>query len=185
MKVSAKRCIPLTCSAISKSRSGRDAVDLVEGEDRPAPARAEPLDDLRGPRRWRRARRRSAGPRYPHPRRRPTPPRPWRDRAGGAARTAPACRRRRVAKSPSMAMPRMRARVVCALWVTIETLAPTIRFSSVDLPALGSPISAMNPARVMPRRASPAAPPPPSARHGASSPPWPIRARRPQAAPPR
>ena len=47
-----------------------------------------------------------------------------------------------------MAMPRMRARVVWTLWVTMETLAPTMRFSSVDLPAFGSPIRATRPQRV-------------------------------------
>ena len=47
-----------------------------------------------------------------------------------------------------MQTPRMRARVVCTLWVTIETLAPTMRLSRVDLPALGSPIRATKPARV-------------------------------------
>ena len=50
--------------------------------------------------------------------------------------------------APSSAMPRMRARVVWTLWVTIETLAPTMRLSSVDLPALGSPIRATKPQRV-------------------------------------
>ena len=39
----------------------------------------------------------------------------------------------------------MRVRVVCTLCVTIETFAPTIRFSSVDFPAFGSPISATSP----------------------------------------
>ena len=59
-----------------------------------------------------------------------------------------------------MAIPRIRVRVVCTLWVTIETLAPTIRFRSVDLPAFGSPISATSPQRVTPRPpAAPAAPP--------------------------
>ena len=54
-----------------------------------------------------------------------------------------------------MAMPRIRIRVVCTLWVTIETLAPTMRFISVDLPAFGSPISATSPQRVPARHASP------------------------------
>ena len=81
-------------------------------------------------------------------------------------------------------MPRMRVRVVCTLWVTIETLAPTIRFSSVDLPAFGSPISATNPqrvaSRVMPRPpAAPAAPRPPPAAPRASRPPAPRRRARP------
>src|SRR6056297_4201253 len=48
-----------------------------------------------------------------------------------------------------MATPRMRARVVCTLCVTILTFAPTMRLSKVDLPALGSPIRAMNPARLV------------------------------------
>ena len=48
----------------------------------------------------------------------------------------------------AIATPRIRARVVCTLCVTIDTFAPTIRFSSVDFPALGSPISAINPALV-------------------------------------
>ena len=47
-----------------------------------------------------------------------------------------------------LAMPRIRARVVCTLWVTIDTFAPTSRFSSVDLPALGAPIRATKPERV-------------------------------------
>ncbi len=42
----------------------------------------------------------------------------------------------------------MSARVVCTLGVTIETLAPTSALSSVDLPALGAPISATKPQRV-------------------------------------
>ena len=52
-------------------------------------------------------------------------------------------------------MPRIRVRVVCTLWVTIETFAPTMRFSSVDLPAFGSPISATSPQRVAAAHASP------------------------------
>jgi hypothetical protein len=47
-----------------------------------------------------------------------------------------------------MAMPRTRDRVVCTFGVTIDTLVPTIAFISVDLPALGAPIKATNPARV-------------------------------------
>jgi hypothetical protein len=50
--------------------------------------------------------------------------------------------------SPWVAMPRTMARVVCTLWVTIDTLAPTSWFRSVDLPALGAPISATKPERV-------------------------------------
>ena len=52
-----------------------------------------------------------------------------------------------ICASPSMATPRIRARVVCTLCVTIETLAPTIWLVSVDFPALGSPIRATKPAR--------------------------------------
>ena len=47
-----------------------------------------------------------------------------------------------------VAMPRTMARVVCTLWVTIDTLAPTSWLTSVDLPALGAPISATKPERV-------------------------------------
>ena len=49
---------------------------------------------------------------------------------------------------PSIAMPRTSARVVCTLGVTIATLLPTSALISVDLPALGAPISAMKPQRV-------------------------------------
>src|SRR5690606_40540640 len=38
---------------------------------------------------------------------------------------------------------------ICTLWVTIETLAPTMRFRSVDLPALDSPIKATKPTRMV------------------------------------
>src|SRR4029079_11915586 len=49
---------------------------------------------------------------------------------------------------PIKAMPRTGPRVVCALWVTIETLAPTSALVSVDLPLFGAPISATKPQRV-------------------------------------
>ena len=49
---------------------------------------------------------------------------------------------------PSIAMPRNSVRVVCTLGVTIATLLPTSALISVDLPALGAPISAMKPQRV-------------------------------------
>src|SRR6478672_12566061 len=39
-------------------------------------------------------------------------------------------------------------RVVCALWVTMATLAPTTALISVDLPLFGAPISATKPHRV-------------------------------------
>src|SRR5262245_17629682 len=45
-------------------------------------------------------------------------------------------------------MPRSGMRVVCTLRLTIETLAPTSALTSVDLPALGAPITAMKPQRV-------------------------------------
>src|SRR5262249_43350102 len=50
--------------------------------------------------------------------------------------------------APAIAMPRIRARVVCTFGVTIETLLPTSALRSVDLPAFGVPISAMKPQRV-------------------------------------
>ena len=53
-----------------------------------------------------------------------------------------------ICADPAMQTPRIRARVVCTLWVTMLTLAPTILFSRVDFPAFGSPISATNPACV-------------------------------------
>ena len=45
-------------------------------------------------------------------------------------------------------MPITRRRVVCTLGETIETLVPTSRLSSVDLPTLGAPTIATKPARV-------------------------------------
>ena len=47
-----------------------------------------------------------------------------------------------ICAAPCMATPSTRRRVVCTFGETMETLAPTSRFSSVDLPALGAPISA-------------------------------------------
>ena len=49
---------------------------------------------------------------------------------------------------PIKAMPRTGPRVVCALWVTIDTLAPTSALVRVDLPLFGAPISATKPQRV-------------------------------------
>jgi hypothetical protein len=46
----------------------------------------------------------------------------------------------------------MRVRVVCGRGETIAIFAPRTRFSSVDLPTLGRPTMATNPAR---RRPSP------------------------------
>ena len=46
-------------------------------------------------------------------------------------------------------MPRISARVVCTLCETIVTLEPTSALSKVDLPALGAPISATKPQRVL------------------------------------
>src|SRR6476620_6426134 len=48
---------------------------------------------------------------------------------------------------PSSAMPSTGPRVVCALWVTMATLAPTSALISVDLPLFGAPISATKPHR--------------------------------------
>jgi hypothetical protein len=53
-----------------------------------------------------------------------------------------------ICAAPWVAMPRTMARVVCTLWVTIDTLAPTSWLTSVDLPAFGAPISATKPERV-------------------------------------
>ena len=53
-----------------------------------------------------------------------------------------------ICAAPSVTTPRIWARVVCALWVTIDTLVPTSALSSVDLPALGAPTSATKPQRV-------------------------------------
>src|SRR4026209_2844622 len=50
--------------------------------------------------------------------------------------------------APSSAMPSTGPRVVCALWVTMATLAPTSALISVDLPLFGAPISATKPQRV-------------------------------------
>ncbi len=50
--------------------------------------------------------------------------------------------------APCMATPRTGKRVVCTFWVTIETLAPTMRLTRVDLPAFGAPMIAAKPARV-------------------------------------
>src|ERR1700751_2308005 len=48
----------------------------------------------------------------------------------------------------SMAMPRIKGRVVCTLRETIVTLEPTSALTSVDLPTLGAPIRATKPQRV-------------------------------------
>src|SRR2546427_5317628 len=44
-------------------------------------------------------------------------------------------------------MPRMRLRVVWGLGVTMATFSPSSRLSRVDLPTLGRPTIAQNPAR--------------------------------------
>src|SRR4051794_41490561 len=46
-------------------------------------------------------------------------------------------------------MPISRARVVCALALTIATFCPTSALTKVDLPALGAPMTATKPARVI------------------------------------
>ena len=55
-------------------------------------------------------------------------------------------------------MPITRRRVVCTLGETIETLVPTSRLSSVDLPTLGAPMIATNPARWPPAQPCGASP---------------------------
>src|SRR5260370_38542897 len=49
--------------------------------------------------------------------------------------------------SACVAIPRSNVRVVCTLWETIATLAPTTALIRVDLPTLGTPNSATNPQR--------------------------------------
>ena len=65
-----------------------------------------------------------------------------------AARRCRACRRSTICASPRMATPARGGAWSAPCGETIETLAPTSRFSSVDLPALGAPISATKPQRV-------------------------------------
>src|ERR1700760_4380168 len=55
---------------------------------------------------------------------------------------------RMICDLPSIAMPRISARVVCTLRETMVTLEPTSALTSVDLPTLGAPISATKPQRV-------------------------------------
>src|SRR5579863_703808 len=56
----------------------------------------------------------------------------------------------RICASASLRIPRIRRRVVCGRGVTIATLCPTIRLTSVDLPTLVRPPTATNPARCSP-----------------------------------
>src|SRR6201987_5047018 len=55
---------------------------------------------------------------------------------------------RMICELPSIAMPRISARVVCTLRETMVTFEPTSALTSVDLPTLGAPISATKPQRV-------------------------------------
>src|SRR5436309_12128528 len=57
----------------------------------------------------------------------------------------PGVSRKAICPRGSFRMPTMRLRVVCGLAETMETLWPRMRFSSVDLPALGRPTSATTP----------------------------------------
>ena len=59
--------------------------------------------------------------------------------------------------SRSVRMPTMRLRVVCGLEVTMATFRPTSALMSVDLPALGGPMSATRPQRCVVVIQSPAA----------------------------
>ena len=150
MKVRVERRRLVRLVGERQQRFALDQVDLVEDEDlrrgrsrRACRAgRAHVLVTM--PVR----RRRSAAQRGRHRPRRPRRPRPSPGRAAASARRCRACRRRRSASWPTMAMPRTIERVVCTLWVTIETLVPTSRLTSVDLPALGAPMSATKPQRV-------------------------------------
>ena len=54
-----------------------------------------------------------------------------------------------ICMSPSVIMPAMRMRVVCALGLTMEIFWPISRLRSVDFPAFGAPRMATNPARVL------------------------------------
>ena len=56
---------------------------------------------------------------------------------------------------PTIAIPRRSARVVCTLGVTIATLVPTSALTSVDLPTLGAPMSAIIRNGAVVRRACP------------------------------
>ena len=152
MKVAVNGSARVAARAASSSRrSLLDAVDLVERQDQRRPCGpSEPgedalrvLVDALG----------RIDHQHHDDRRRRAPPQ--------AASTMARSSRRRGAKmpgvsmktiwlAPSMAMPRSGMRVVCTLWLTIETLAPTSALTSVDLPALGAPMMAMKPQRVSP-----------------------------------
>src|SRR5271163_3096728 len=56
----------------------------------------------------------------------------------------------KICASASLRIPRIRRRVVCGRGVTIATLCPTSRFTSVDLPTLVRPATATKPARCSP-----------------------------------
>src|SRR5271165_3664252 len=56
----------------------------------------------------------------------------------------------RICASSSLRIPRIRRRVVCGRGVTIATLCPTSRFTSVDFPTLVRPATATKPARCSP-----------------------------------
>src|ERR1700756_218070 len=55
---------------------------------------------------------------------------------------------RMICELPTIAMPRISARVVCTLRETIVTLEPTSALTRVDFPTLGAPISATKPQHV-------------------------------------
>src|SRR5271156_65614 len=56
----------------------------------------------------------------------------------------------KICASASLRIPRIRRLVVCGRGVTIATLCPTSRFTSVDLPTLVRPATATKPARCAP-----------------------------------
>ena len=72
--------------------------------------------------------------------------RPCARSCGAAAGECPACRERPPARRDSSSRPRIRVLVVCGLSETMASLVPTIRLSSVDLPAFGRPMNETNPA---------------------------------------
>ena len=97
------------CSASSRSAGTRSILLIASATVRPAGSCVrQPLEDRPHALGQRRGAPRSAAPRRRRPPRRPRPPSPSRGRAAAAAGRAPACRRRRAALAPSIAMPRIR-----------------------------------------------------------------------------
>src|SRR2546427_4730960 len=77
----------------------------------------------------------------------------WRPRAE-SGRCTPGVSIRTICACGRLMIPWMRLRVVCGLGDTMATFWPTSRFTSVDLPTLGSPTMAANPERKLIAEAS-------------------------------